>query len=86
MVVTKTASILSLLNIPHLPTAGVLVHCGAGVSRSASLCIAYLMRKYNWPASKAKAHCVQRRSIVMPNDGFWRALCAFETQLGIQQR
>jgi len=66
--------------------AGVLVHCGAGVSRSATLCIAYLMRKFNWAAWKAKAHCVQRRSVVMPNDGFWRALCAFETQLGIQQR
>ena len=67
-------------------SAAVLVHCGAGVSRSATLCIAYLMRKFNWPAERARAHCIQRRSIVMPNDGFWRSLCAFEGQLGIQQR
>ena len=66
--------------------AGVLVHCGAGVSRSASLCIAYLMRRNAWNAAKARKHCQQRRSLVNPNDGFWRSLCAFEQVLGITDR
>ena len=75
-----------LLGLRRWWAAAVLVHCGAGVSRSAALCMAYLMRKFQWPASQARAHCLQRRSILMPNDGFWRSLCALEAQLGIQQR
>eukprot|EP00884_Botryococcus_braunii_P013251 jgi/Botrbrau1/21927/Bobra.0249s0051.1 len=64
----------------------VLVHCGAGVSRSASICIAYLMRKLSWTAERARAHCKNRRSYVNPNDGFWRCLCAFEAVLNLPQR
>lgn len=68
------------------PPAAVLVHCGAGVSRSATLVIMYLMRHNHWSAQKAKEHCVARRSIVCPNDGFWRTLCALEDSLGIADR
>ena len=35
---------------------------------------------------RARAHCQQRRSLVSPNQGFWRSLCAFEEQLGITER
>mmetsp|Transcript_11961 Transcript_11961/g.35836 ORF Transcript_11961/g.35836 Transcript_11961/m.35836 type:complete len:480 (-) Transcript_11961:160-1599(-) len=63
-----------------------LIHCGAGVSRSAALTIAYLMRRFTWNASKARAHVAERRSAVYPNDGFWRSLCALESQLGIDDR
>lgn len=64
----------------------VLVHCGAGVSRSAALCIAYLMRRNRWSAQKALEYAKGRRSLVNPNDGFWRSLCALEAQLGIADR
>lgn len=64
----------------------VLVHCGAGVSRSATLCIAYLMRRHRWPAHKALAFAKAARSLVSPNDGFWRTLCTLEGQLGITDR
>ncbi|KAL6765845.1 MAP kinase phosphatase 5 [Haematococcus lacustris] len=64
----------------------VLVHCGAGVSRSATLCMMYLMRRNHWNAEMAKKYCVQRRSVVCPNDGFWRTLCALESTLGITSR
>lgn len=66
--------------------AGVLVHCGAGVSRSATLVLAYLMRRFSWNAAKARKYCFERRSLVNPNDGFWRSLCALEAQLGIADR
>ena len=64
----------------------MLVHCGAGVSRSASLCIAYLMRRFGWNAARARKHCQTRRSLVNPNDGFWGSLGAFEQALGITDR
>ncbi len=62
------------------------MHCGAGVSRSATLCMAYLMRRFGWNATKARTHCHGRRSLVNPNHGFWQALCAFEPVLGITDR
>ena len=66
--------------------AGVLVHCGAGVSRSAALCIAHLMQRHRWGATRALEHVTQRRAIVKPNDGFWRALCTLEAELGLAGR
>lgn len=64
----------------------VLIHCGAGVSRSASLCIAFLMRDRRITAHEALQLVKERRSIAEPNDGFWRMLCALEAPLGLQQR
>ena len=59
----------------------VLVHCSRGVSRSASLCIAYLMRKERWGAQAARDFVSARRPIVLPNDGFWRCLQEYEKEL-----
>ena len=64
----------------------VLVHCGAGVSRSAALCIAHLMRRHSWTAARALDHVKTRRSIVQPNDGFWHALCTLEAAIGVADR
>lgn len=54
----------------------VFVHCSRGVSRSASLCIAYLMKARKMSAADARELVVGRRAIVLPNDGFWRCLQA----------
>lgn len=49
----------------------VLVHCAAGISRSASICIAYLLYTHqSWTPKDAFAFLKQKRKIVQPNPGF----------------
>jgi hypothetical protein len=55
----------------------VLVHCLAGVSRSTSIVIAYLMRKFGWPTSHAYQHVKAKRRLTCPNLGFCQQLKQF---------
>lgn len=48
----------------------VLVHCHFGVSRSATLVIAYIMQKYGLSFEQAFAYVRQRRKFINPNPGF----------------
>ncbi|KAH1171879.1 dual specificity protein phosphatase 14-like [Mauremys mutica] len=58
-----------------------LVHCVAGVSRSASLCIAYLMKYHRLSLLDAHQWVRSRRPVVRPNAGFWRQLIEYERRL-----
>lgn len=58
-----------------------LVHCAAGVSRSATLCIAYLMKFHNLCLLEAYNWVKARRPVIRPNLGFWRQLIDYESQL-----
>jgi hypothetical protein len=51
-------------------TNKVLVHCHQGVSRSSSICIAYMMWKYHWGYDHAYQTVRERRSITRPNIAF----------------
>ncbi|ROL43986.1 Dual specificity protein phosphatase 14 [Anabarilius grahami] len=59
----------------------VLVHCAAGVSRSASLCLAYLMKYHRVSLAEAHAWVKARRPVIRPNGGFWRQLIEYERKL-----
>ncbi|MED6283326.1 Dual specificity protein phosphatase 14 [Characodon lateralis] len=59
----------------------VLVHCAAGVSRSASLCLAYLMKYQRVSLAEAHAWVKARRPVIRPNSGFWRQLIEYERML-----
>jgi len=48
----------------------VLVHCLAGISRSATIVIAYLMWKYRWSFPTAYEYVKTKRPIIDPNFGF----------------
>ena len=58
----------------------VLVHCKMGVSRSASVVIAYAMKSNNWDFKRALQHVKEKRSCIKPNKGFTAQL---ETYQGI---
>uniref|UniRef100_A0A914QEJ3 Protein-tyrosine-phosphatase n=1 Tax=Panagrolaimus davidi TaxID=227884 RepID=A0A914QEJ3_9BILA len=59
----------------------VLVHCVQGVSRSASLCIVYLMKYEGMSLRKAYQHVKKVRPIIAPNIGFWKQMIEYETQI-----
>jgi hypothetical protein len=59
----------------------VLVHCEAGVSRSSTVVVAYLMRYRGMCREDAYRHVQARRSIVKPNTGFWYQLELFAKNL-----
>ncbi|XP_057626161.1 dual specificity protein phosphatase 14-like [Chionomys nivalis] len=58
-----------------------LVHCAAGVSHSATLCIAYLMKFHNVCLLEAYKWVKARRPVIRPNVGFWKQLIDYENQL-----
>lgn len=58
----------------------VLVHCKMGISRSASVVIAYAMKAYDWDFGKAIQHVKEKRNCIKPNKAFVSQL---ETYQGI---
>lgn len=58
-----------------------LVHCVAGVSRSVSLVLAYLMKYADMSLKKAFQHVRSVRPQVRPNLGFFKQLIEYEQRL-----
>ncbi|CAG7828113.1 unnamed protein product [Allacma fusca] len=55
-----------------------LVHCYFGVSRSATIVLAYMMRKYEISLEDAQDRLKSRRSVIGPNYGFLSQLKLYE--------
>lgn len=55
-----------------------LVHCVAGVSRSASLCIIYLVKYERMTLLQAYHYVKSARPIIRPNVGFFKQMVDFE--------
>jgi len=60
---------------------GVLVNCYAGISRSSTFVIAYLMNKYNMNLDDAYSFVINKRLIIKPNPGFLKILKSYEDYL-----
>ncbi|XP_051277711.1 dual specificity protein phosphatase 18 [Dicentrarchus labrax] len=58
-----------------------LVHCNAGVSRSAALCMAYLLKHRGVTLLEAHGWVKTCRPMVRPNNGFWEQLIGYEMEL-----
>lgn len=59
----------------------VLVHCHAGISRSSTICISYLMQYHNLSYDAALSLMKSKREKINPNPGFEKQLKEFEKQL-----
>lgn len=59
----------------------VLVHCKMGVSRSASVVIAYAMKAYDWTFNQALKHVKKQRSCIKPNKHFLSQLEQYQGML-----
>jgi len=59
----------------------VLVHCVAGVSRSATIVIAYLMQSQDIDLWQAQEDVRRIRSVIRPNQGFMNQLKKYEKEI-----
>ena len=48
----------------------VVVHCAAGISRSGTIVIAYMMWKNKWRRDQALEFVISKRPLTQPNKGF----------------
>lgn len=51
-----------------------LVHCNAGVSRSSSVVIGYLIKKFSYTFNEAFELVKKKRECIQPNQGFFKQL------------
>ncbi|XP_041065914.1 dual specificity protein phosphatase 5 [Carcharodon carcharias] len=69
--------------IDHVRHTGgkVLVHCEAGISRSPTICLAYLMRSKELRLEEAFDYIKERRNTISPNFGFMNQLLQYESEI-----
>jgi protein phosphatase slingshot len=56
----------------------VLVHCKMGISRSASVVVAYAMKLHHWSLPRSREFVKKKRTCVKPNDNFLKQLEIYE--------
>ncbi|CAD5230073.1 unnamed protein product [Bursaphelenchus okinawaensis] len=57
-----------------------IVYCAAGVSRSAALCMVYLMISEKITLEESYIVVCRARPLIAPNNGFWRQMIDFEKE------
>lgn len=61
---------LNFIDESQKNNSNILIHCVSGISRSASIVIAYMMKKYQINYEQAFSHVKTRRKIIRPNSNF----------------
>lgn len=52
----------------------ILVNCHMGISRSSTIVLHFLMKKFNVNKNVAYSFVKKKRNIIYPNNGFWKQL------------
>ena len=75
---------IAFIEAAHLNQEKVLVHCQAGISRSATICVAYLMKTQSLTVSQAIEKVRQKRKVIAPNFSFMVQLERFYDELQVK--
>mmetsp|Transcript_25435 Transcript_25435/g.69933 ORF Transcript_25435/g.69933 Transcript_25435/m.69933 type:complete len:222 (-) Transcript_25435:124-789(-) len=67
------------------PDSHVLVHCVAGVNRSPTIVIAWLMDEWRWPFDKTFHYVRSCRPCICPNPYYIDQLVAFQLKLAVRE-
>ncbi|KAF2076843.1 hypothetical protein CYY_001871 [Polysphondylium violaceum] len=62
----------------------ILIHCNAGISRSSTILLAYMMNKFKKPLQECLSLVRESRSCVKPNQGFLKQLEEYEKTLKLR--
>jgi hypothetical protein len=65
----------------HAKKNKILVFCKAGMSRSATIVISYLMKTFSMTTEEATTFLKKKRPLIQPNNGFLKQLKEYETEL-----
>lgn len=57
------------------------MHCYAGVSRSITIIVAYLIKKLKWDLNSALNFVKAKRIVAKPNDGFMKQLIKYNNDI-----
>lgn len=74
-------SVSDLIESEKNKGGSTLIHCVAGVSRSATLCIAYLIKCYEMTLKDAYQLVKSKRFVIRPNVAFFRQLIDYEHRI-----
>lgn len=77
---------ISILETARCKGGRVFIHCLAGISRSPSLAIAYIMRYLNLSVDEAYQYVKQRRPKISPNFNFLGQLYQYEHNLALMPK
>ncbi|KAJ4934197.1 hypothetical protein JOQ06_007002 [Pogonophryne albipinna] len=74
---------ISFIDEARSQQCGILVHCLAGISRSVTVTVAYLMQRLNLSLNDAYDFVKRKKSNISPNFNFMGQLLDFERTLGL---
>ncbi|XP_068194393.1 dual specificity protein phosphatase 7-like isoform X1 [Antennarius striatus] len=75
---------ISFIDEARSKQCGILVHCLAGISRSVTVTVAYLMQRLNLSLNDAYDFVKRKKSNISPNFNFMGQLLDFERTLGLR--